>query len=1346
MTLSRSWQPGPFLCFSLVCCVSSVVPWNACTAARELVVPAKESPAEVARVAIYKDDISPSGAPALPEHLARLLTGPAFSTTFLNTEQLADAHSLSRERCDILVLPYGASFPVRAADNFRAFLRDGGKFFSTGGYAFDNLLERTAAGWGPPSPPPPPESDHVAWHCAVPAEQLRGKGRLRFSGFLKTANVSGPGMAYFAVYQLAADGSILQWIDFAKVTGTHDWQLLEHQFQVRPNATTVDFRAGLYRCSGTAWFDDVQLADEGGKLILSDGFEEEFDPDASATNRWARSDARFCAVQSETFHSGRRALQARLNYRLAQPEFLNTRHGHPADGLEVAPTQLGVFDADYRLARVASARAAPHQSVVRRDLSIQGPLEGWAAAGVTGLDEARWIPLVNGYDRYGRLRGAVGAMLRHSGGTYAGSSWAYFGVTNRNLFSDPEPGMAGAFVDIIRSLAKDTYVAWLGSDLACYRQGECVKLLASVFNGGKQNRTLRFRVRIYEGEPLGLDTEPTGRPRAELMTTLVVPAGKAQPVTLQWTPGAFRAEFYYLLGELWEGDEEIDRIESAFLVWSDQALAKGPALSFCDNYLRLGTRPMFLFGTDDWDYIFTTRRETPLQWLRDMRARRDFGVQIYENLQFGIPAPEKREELLRKVDGTIQLAQKHQQVYFAGLLIGYNVAASDAELAQQTAWCRDFAQRYSHAPGLIYYLNGDLRCQLSQGVTPQLNEFLQQRYGSDARLRAAWRGEAPAEPLGRIPAEDFSDWGHSWEDGRVCDLNRFRAALIRRWNGALIRGIREFDSRHPTSSEFYQLPHQGVDIPAGIDGLDLCNFGYFDKPGVDIARYPALCKYNDQRARGKSVGPGEYGVKTHPAWGDGQDYGYHITRTPEQAASLFLAIAHYSLGLGVSRIHNWCWKDSAHRVFPWGMVYPCDEVPKDIAYVHRNQSLLFRHFTPVYREPEVYVLTADSHRMGGGKWQVIEGILKSIDLALATHVENLGTLNEDGLAIPPSAKAIFYPLPFCPTDETFAKVRDWVRRGGTLYLSGDVSYDEFHQRTRTNRLEGLCGVRFLDENYPNITVSATNAADQPCIKVELAPPSAALGTAATALCRVGDGSPLVVESRVGRGTVIFSTDPIELHSVPARRESDLALYRRVLAAAGIRPIGLRPDDPSVHTFRVPMQDGGRVYVLFNTEDSQRAKTVTLDDCRPPVTLSVASKHPALLWFDGRGALRAVEAQSACKLGDRTLVEDETGGVVLSLDRQDIRRSRALLLMPVRPGVVCLSTERKWHVATVLTGDIQDGRWRTCEAAPAAKSDAELVVKATPDQVFSLLLVTESNGASKWCQAIERVINEPASLP
>ena len=70
-----------------------------------------------------------------------------------------------------------------------------------------------------------------------------------------------------------------------------------------------------------------------------------------------------------------------------------------------------------------------------------------------------------------------------------------------------------------------------------------------------------------------------------------------------------------------------------------ETIGAGPKLRFQDNYLQAGRRPLFMFGTDDWAYVFNTKRETPLQWLFDMRLRRDFGVEIYENLQFGALPP-----------------------------------------------------------------------------------------------------------------------------------------------------------------------------------------------------------------------------------------------------------------------------------------------------------------------------------------------------------------------------------------------------------------------------------------------------------------------------------------------------------------------------------------------------------------------------------------------------------------------------------------------------------------------------------------------------------------------------------
>lgn len=1297
------------------------------------------------RVALLKDDLPASTAASAPDDLAETLRLAGIEITLLDCNQLGDSNQFNHAEFDVLVLPYGPTFPVNAADNFRQFLRAGGKFFSTGGYAFDDLLERTPHGWRRPEPPARPPVSQAVWRYPIPAEELRDKGRLMFSGFLKAQGVKGAGMAYFAVYQYAADGSITSWHDLCKVRGSQDWTEFQYAFVVHPKSERVELHAGLYQCSGIAWFDDVRLVDAADNTLLSSGFEESLDPDAAGSKQWQRSDRSLCEVQGGMARSGRRALKAVLHHYQPPDERLNTRHGVPEDGLTVAPTQLGVFQADYLLERVHFAQPAFEQAILRPGLRLEHPLAGYAAAGVTGFEHARWVPLLNGYDRYGRLRGAAGAMLRHYAGTYEGSSWAFFGVTNRNLFAESEPGMTKAFVEIVRALIRDTFVAWLVPERACYREGETVRLLASFANQGRGDADLRFTLRIYECEPIELHEPPVERLQATMATNLVLQAGTTTTISLPWTPTRFTADFYSVLGQLWADGKEIDRIQSGFVVEDGKTIASGPRLSFRGNYLHLGNRPTFLFGTDDWAYVFNTKRETPLQWLRDMRLRRDLGVQIYENLQFGAlppftPEPEDAQtgQMLRKLDGMIQLAQKHQQVYFAGLLVGANTAAGDAALQRQTDFCRDFARRFANVPGLIYYLNGDLRCQLSDAVTPQWNDFLRERYGATDRLRTAWGDQAPVQELGNIPAEDFNDWGHAWQDLKTYDLNRFRAWLIRRWHSNLVAGIREFDRTHPTSSEFYQLPHAGVDLPAGIDGVDLANFGYFDKPGEDLAHFPAICKYNDQRARGKSGGPGEYGVKMHPAWGEGRDYGYHITRTREQAIELFLGIAHYSLGLGASRIHNWCWKDSAHNVFPWGMMHPCDGVPKDTAYVHRNQSLLFRHFAPVDRQPAVYVLTPDSHRFGGGKWQVIEGVLKSIDLLLAAHVENLGLLNEDYLAIPGTAKVVFYPLPFCPPDEAYRNLLNWVKQGGVLYLSGDISYDEQRRRTRTNRLEELCGVKFMAENYPRLGLNATNPADQPCLRV--------LPTTGAVRETAADGAPLLVENRVGQGRVLFTPDPIELHAVAARRDKDLALYLRVLELGGVKLLGLEPNDPRLHLFRLTLRDGGQVLVLFNTDPSRPARTVTLTDSQPPVTLTVARNRPALLWFDGQGALRAVESQGECRAGGNLILSDETRGIVLTLDGQDIRRSRAVLLMPLQRGKILVNQPVRWQNGVITTGEIRDGEWWSYESAPLNSAENGWIVNVSEDQVFSLLLVCESPEVGRWTQAVERAMSDPASLP
>ena len=314
----------------------------------------------------------------------------------------------------------------------------------------------------------------------------------------------------------------------------------------------------------------------------------------------------------------------------------------------------------------------------------------------------------------------------------------------------------------------------------------------------------------------------------------------------------------------------------------------------------------------------------------------------------------------------------------------------------------------------------------------------------------------------------------------------------------------------------------------------------------------------------------------------------------------------------------------------------------------------------------------------------------------------------------------------------------WVKSGGVLYLSGDLSYDEFRRRTRTARLEELCGVRFVAECYPNIAVNPASAADQPCLQVEAA--------GARVLQRTANGWPLLVEHRVGRGRVLFITDPIELHSPPARRANDQALYRRVLETAGVASLAVAPDDPRLHVMRVPLRDGGKVWILFNTDETQPKRDFTLTHDQRPITVTVARHRPALLWFDGAGALRSVEAQGACAVGSERIALDETRGILLSLDGLDVRRSRALLLMPTQPGQVQWRSTTAWTAPVVETGEFQNGRWRILESQAARSGESQLQIGVSADQAFSLLLVCERTAVVRWRQALERAITQPASLP
>jgi hypothetical protein len=354
---------------------------------------------------------------------------------------------------------------------------------------------------------------------------------------------------------------------------------------------------------------------------------------------------------------------------------------------------------------------------------------------------------------------------------------------------------------------------------------------------------------------------------------------------------------------------------------------------------------------------------------------------------------------------------------------------------------------------LLYYINGDYQQRLeehAEDVQRLWTAWLAARYSSLEQLHAAWATPAPAESFEAIPFPPPRTG--RWDDLPALDAARFQTDLTTRWNDAHVQAVRGADPSHPITSEYYQRPSIGIDLRATIGTQDLSNIGYFDEPEVDLDRLPLQIALADLRARGKGVSLGEYGVKTHPAWSREQGaLSYHIRRSEEQQQQLFMAVAHYGLGMGCAKVQNWCLRDAQAWVFPWGLFYPNQLVPKDVAYTHRNLSLLWSHLQPRYETPPVLVALAGNMRLGNDADVGAEIACRTYDDLLSLHLPFVSLDDASWGTIPDATRLVLCPSPFALSDEAFEQLYEWVRGGGTLLVTGDFAYDCDRGRTRLER-------------------------------------------------------------------------------------------------------------------------------------------------------------------------------------------------------------------------------------------------------------------------------------------------------
>ena len=203
-------------------------------------------------------------------------------------------------------------------------------------------------------------------------------------------------------------------------------------------------------------------------------------------------------------------------------------------------------------------------------------------------------------------------------------------------------------------------------------------------------------------------------------------------------------------------------------------------------------------------------------------------------------------------------------------------------------------------------------------------------------------------------------------------------------------------------------------------------------------------------------------------------------------------------------------------------------------------------------------------------------------------------------------------------------------------------------------------------------------------------------------------------AKVGQGQVLFCADPIELS--PEMEGWHRDLYLTFLRLTGAPRNAVTPDEATLRCFRVPLQDGGAAYVLFNNSD--QAREVTLGDMKPPVKLNLSPRSPGLVAADHANRLLVVEAQGPVAQGSQCVVNLSGHAILCSVDGCALEKSKAMIALPLS---ACCFTFRKLHGMKAELGELRGTRWTPLEAL---SPDRDGQITLTEEQALNMLLVAE----------------------
>ena len=1025
------------------------------------------------------------------------------------------------------------------------------------------------------------------------------------------------------------------------------------------------------------------------------------------------------------------------------------------DQLRFDASQMPIFDEEHFFDSAISIRPAQEQAVFEGELKLSGDamIKGYSAITTTGNYRGRWQPLIYAYDHVGTRVGTVGAIFhlyshpRSEGAHgmfptwnhYKGTSIAFFGITSHDLIAQGNDQLRKGFLNLTDVLMADTYIASIENKYDNYRQGEKPEFDVYVENGSAYQQ----RGTVI----LDIVAEDTGSIVAKLTKSFVVDSKSRQTVKIEWDNAAFDDDFYQVNArvELTDGMTS-DRYQTGFSVWDENVIANGPKYIYENNYIKLqqpdgSYKAIFATGVDDGGNLLINEDQTPLVWKEEFMRRQDTGMYIYECLQQYRSAgdfahlfttPQAKEKHYRSVDNIVYLSQKYGQIYMMGIAIGDDVSAGGGMLEDIAKDVHDLAKRYASVPGLIYYLNGDLICRVSNFKNMQdFNQFLTGRYGSSNNLNKAW-GTFGLE-LGAVPLEDgYSYNGTGWTDVKAHDINLFKTTLITRWTSRLRRAIVEAGQGDKiVLCEFYSWPAESVDIPLAIGEMTYSNIGFFQTR----QEFTQTLAYADQRFNGKSFGIGETGRRTHPSFSASELI--YRSASYDDSRDFFFTGLISTYAMGGNHYQQWCWNDESKYVFPWGMNYTGDKAPRDLYYWFRNTNFVMKQTEPVYEVPEVAIILPDSTRASGSEvWYGGHyGAIYALDVLQGTHVDSILTLNESNLVIDPNIKVIYYPMAYTVSQDVYDTLKGWVENGGTLYISGDFTYDPLY-RTRDygHRLTELAGVKAVNVNYAGLDqkeASGCNYNDgtnrrfgKPNVELELA--------GAEAIYSNISGTPIITRYQLGSGNVIYSCDPVEYAYHDTFRQETVALYRQVLQIAGKLPTNFTTDGKNMKIFRLALSDGGQFYELLNVEG--KASNAALTVGQQKYEFEVAYSATDYIRVSKDGKLLAVLTEGQLKRDDSVILADGAFAHIVSMDGQDITQSKQIVALPQQSGKLVLRSDAKWSNLSVRIGQIEGGKWIDMGKVHVSYADGCISIDVSQQMVNAVIVIGEKSDVTDMTEA------------